>query len=223
MTDGATRGVIAGSLNRIPQPVLGLVSAVDPVTHSCKVLIQPDETETGWLPFMSLAVGDLRISAPPHIGQQVQVLPQEGDAEHNVVTGSLFDDIVGAPVSPATGEVAQPGEMLIQTGCGAPPQDTTGRTAGAATSGAPYWHITPTALYFGAGTVSGSVQNGSFVVKVGSCVMTLSASGLAITGGPITTDGNVVAQGDVKTSEHSLSSHVHTNGNDGADTGGPVG
>lgn len=192
------------------------------MTHSCKVLIQPDETETGWLPFMSLAVGDLRISAPPHVGQQVQVLPQEGMRNTTSSRAVCLTISLGLP-SPATGEVAQPGEMLIQTGCGAPPQDTTVRTAGAATSGAPYWHITPAVLYFGAGTVSGSVRNGSFVVKVGSCVMTLSASGLAITGGTITTDGNVVAQGDVKTSEHSLKSHVHTNGNDGADTGGPVG
>ena len=217
MTNGTMRGDIAGSMNRLPQPVLGLVSAVDPVTHSCKVLIQPDETETGWLPFMSLAVGDLRISAPPHVGQHVQILPQEGDAEHNIVTGSIFDDIVKPPVSPATGKVSQPGEMLIMAGCGAPPQDVESRTAGGATVSAPYWHLTPQALYFGAGSMSAIAKDGSFVMSVGGVTMTLSASGLSVTGGDITTDA------DVKTTEHSLNTHVHTNGNDGNNTGGPVG
>ena len=223
MTDRATRADIAAAVNRIPKPVLGLVSAVDPVTHSCKVTIQPDGTETGWLPFSAMAAGDLRISAPPHIGQHVQVIPQEGDAEHNIVTGSIFDDIVGAPKSPATGEVAHPGELLIMAGCGAPPQDVEGRSAGATAAANPYLHVTRSAVFFGAGSVAGTVKDGSFTVTIGGCTMTLSSSGLTVQGGDIAASGTVTGQSDVKTAAHSLNSHVHTNGNDGANTGGPVG
>ena len=229
MTDGQIRAQIAAAINRLPQPVLGLVSAVDPTNHAVKVTIQPDGVETGWLPFNTIASGDLRVSAPPHLGQHVQVVPQEGDAEHNVVTGCLFDDVVTAPVSPATGAVAQPGEILIMAGCGAPPQNATSRTVGAVTAGAPYWHLTPAALYFGAGTVQATIKDGSCSVVIGACTLTLTSSGLAVTGGTITTDKDMTAQGtvtgesDVKTSGHSLNEHVHTNGNDGSDTGGPVG
>ncbi|MFS8368502.1 baseplate assembly protein, partial [Acetobacter oryzifermentans] len=122
------------------------------------------------------------------------------------------------PVSPATGKVAQPGEYLLMAGCGAPPVDETSRERGEAASAAPWMHITRDALYSGAGDVTtATIQDGRHQWKVGGVTATLSASGFDVSGGNMTTDQ------DVKAGNISLTGHVHSNGNKGENTGGPIG
>ncbi|OUJ16485.1 baseplate assembly protein [Acetobacter sp. DsW_063] len=210
--------------NSIPASSYGLVTAVDPINHAVKVTLQPDGVESGWIQYgVGVRSGDLRMSAPPSIGQHVKVTPIGGDAEHLVVSADVFDDIIQSPTSPQTGEVAQSGEMLVMAGCGAPPTDTDSRTAGDATEGAGWFHVTAGGFFAGAGDATLVITTSSIIAKVGGCTMTLSSSGLSVTGGDITASGTVTGQSDVKTSAHSLNSHVHTNGNSGANTGGPVG
>ncbi|WP_243430087.1 baseplate assembly protein [Acetobacter sacchari] len=219
-----SRMVAQAVANSIPAPSYGLVTAVDPINHAVKVALQPDGVESGWVQYgVGVRSGDLRMSAPPSIGQHVKVTPVGGDAEHLVVSADVFDDIIQSPTSPQTGKVAQSGEMLVMAGCGAPPTDTDTRTAGDATEGAGWFHITADGFYAGAAGATLSITTSSIVAKVGGCTMTLTSSGLSVTGGDITATGTVTGQTDVKTSSHSLNSHVHTNGNNGANTGGPVG
>lgn len=95
------------------QPRHALVTSVDAVSHAVKVSIQPDGIESGWVPDSALAVGGLRIACPAEIGSQVVVVPVEGDPEHPVIVGRLFDVSIVPPTSPATGLPVQPGEFGI--------------------------------------------------------------------------------------------------------------
>lgn len=175
------------------------VTAIDPVTHSVRVTIQPEGVESGWIPDPGLAVGDLKIASPSQIGSQVLIDSIEGDPEHPVITSRLYDAANLPPVSPVTGKPAQPGELLVQHVSGT------------------YCHLTAGGFFAGAGNATLAVQNGSIVAKVGGVTMTLSAAGLVVTGGPITSDHDVLAAGI------SGKMHVHGGVEAGAgETGAPV-
>lgn len=103
----------AAQVGSVGQPRHGVVTSVDPVAHAVKVTLQPEAVESGWIPDPSLAASGLKISCPSEIGTQVLVVPVEGDPEHPVVVGRLFDVVTAAPVSPATGAVVQPGEVGV--------------------------------------------------------------------------------------------------------------
>jgi phage baseplate assembly protein gpV len=193
---------------RIGQARDGVVIAVDPVSHAVKVRLEPDGQETGWLPDAAMAAGGMRIACPSEVGTQVKVHPTDGDIEHGTITARMFDTIVTPPVSPATGKQAQPGELLVMAGQGAGPQKD-GGSVGTPTQNAAWYHLTPTGFFAGAGNATLTVKNGSLVAKVGGCTMTLSASGLAVTGGTITSDTDVLANG--------ISGHNHHHG--GVQTG----
>ena len=89
----------------------GLVTAVDPTNHAVKVSLQPEGMVTGWLPDPGLACAGLRVCCPCEVGTQVLTVPVEGDAEHPVIVARIFDTVMSPPVSPATGQPVQPGEI----------------------------------------------------------------------------------------------------------------
>lgn len=93
----------AGRLDQIQaQPRFGLVTSVDPVNATVRVMMQPEAVLSGWLPILSPWVGaGWGMSCPPSPGDQVLVLAQEGDAEHGVVVGRAFSSVANAPPAPA--------------------------------------------------------------------------------------------------------------------------
>ena len=97
----------AASLDQaIGQPRFGLVSSVDPTQATARVLLQPENVLTGWLPLMSPLTGaGWGIFCPPSPGDQVLVIPQEGDAEHGIIVGSCFSFQKQAPAGVAVGEI----------------------------------------------------------------------------------------------------------------------
>ena len=83
------------------QPRFGIVGSVDAARYAARVMLQPEGVLTGWLPILSPWVGaGWGMVCPPAPGDQVMVLPQEGDAEHGVVVGVSFSDSRRAPVAP---------------------------------------------------------------------------------------------------------------------------
>jgi phage baseplate assembly protein gpV len=87
------------------RPRFGLVVSVDPHRHAAKVALQPEGVLTGWLPVLSPWVGaGWGMAIPPSPGQQVLVLPQDGDGEHGVIVGSAWSDAQPSPEAPV-GEV----------------------------------------------------------------------------------------------------------------------
>ena len=83
------------------QPRFGLVSSVDPVSATVRVLLQPEGVLTGWLPVLSSWVGaGWGMVCLPSTGNQVLVVAQEGDADHGVVVGTAFSDTHRPPHVP---------------------------------------------------------------------------------------------------------------------------
>jgi len=80
----------------------GLVSSFDPSAYAARVLIQPENVLSGWLPVLSHWVGaGWGLSAPLQPGAQVLIVFQEGDAEQGVVMGAVWSAIDHAPGAPA--------------------------------------------------------------------------------------------------------------------------
>lgn len=90
-----------------------VVVAVDPANHAVKVSVMPEAITSGWIADPGLACGTLRIACPCETGTQVLVVPTEGDSEHPVIVARLFDAQHLPPVSPASGQPVQPGEIGI--------------------------------------------------------------------------------------------------------------
>lgn len=214
------RSVAAGTANAMGQPGFALVSAVDPVNHAVKVVTQPSGIESGWLPYAALQVGSLRISCPPDVGAHVVLQHIDGDAEHGVVACPIYDAVVMPPLSPATGKVAQPGELLIVAGNGAPPQSA-GSAQGAATVGAPWWHMTKSAIYSGAGQTTETLTQAGKAWMVGNVSMDLTTSGLSVTGGSISTDKDVTAKGTVTGETDTVAAGISGKGHEHPVTAAP--
>jgi phage baseplate assembly protein gpV len=87
------------------RPRFGTVVSVDPKRHAAKVQLQPEGVVTGWLPVLSPWVGaGWGLCVPPMTGQQVFVLPQDGEGEHGVIVGGAWSDGSATPGAPV-GEV----------------------------------------------------------------------------------------------------------------------
>ena len=83
------------------QPRFGVVSSVDPKTGTARVQLQPEDVLTGWLPILSPWVGaGWGMSCPPAPGDQVLVLPQEGDAEHGMIVARAWSQNAAMPQTP---------------------------------------------------------------------------------------------------------------------------
>jgi phage gp45-like len=97
----------------LAQPRLAVVTSSDPQTATARVLLQPEGVLSGWLPVLTQWVGSgWGISSPPSPGDQVLVIPREGDPQHGLIIGRLYSNTVRPPE-------AETGEIVIchQTGC----------------------------------------------------------------------------------------------------------
>ena len=71
----------------------GTISSYDPNNYAVKVLLQPDGTESGWLPVGSPWVGNgWGMFSPPPVGTMVKVHFQEGNPEAGIVDTSHYND-----------------------------------------------------------------------------------------------------------------------------------
>ncbi len=93
----------AGALDQaIAQPRFALVASVDPTTYTARVLLQPENVLSGWLPILTAWVGNgWGLAAPPSPGDQVLVLAHEGDAEHGIIAGCAYSLAATTPGAPA--------------------------------------------------------------------------------------------------------------------------
>jgi phage baseplate assembly protein gpV len=83
----------------------GLVSSFDPGAYAARVLIQPENVLSGWLPILSNWVGaGWGLVAPLTPGAQVLVIAQEGDAEQGVIIGAVWS-AADTPLAAPAGEL----------------------------------------------------------------------------------------------------------------------
>jgi phage baseplate assembly protein V len=78
---------------------IGTISGYDAITHTARVMLQPEEIETGWLPVLSLSASkDWGFIIQPTIGDQCLVHFVEGSQDNGVVGLFSFSN----PVPPQT-------------------------------------------------------------------------------------------------------------------------
>ncbi len=88
------------------QPRFAIVSSVDSETMVARVLLQPEQVLTGWLPILSPWVGDgWGLCAPPAPGDQVLIIPQEGEAASGAVLAMSWSSAARPPERVAVGEL----------------------------------------------------------------------------------------------------------------------
>lgn len=81
------------SSNATAQSRVGIVSSFDTDNYAAKVMFQPENVESGWLPILSVWAGNgWGMFCPPSIGDQVNVDFQEGVAESGYISARFFND-----------------------------------------------------------------------------------------------------------------------------------
>lgn len=95
---------VSAMLAQQPKPRFGLVQSFDPATYTARVLIQPENALSGWLPVLTQWLGNgWGLFAPPSPGDQVKLLPQEGSSQSYVIIGGAFST-VDRPLPAPSGE-----------------------------------------------------------------------------------------------------------------------
>ena len=83
------------------QVKFGTVASVNNQTATARVKIQPEGILSGWLPILSQWVGNgWGMISPPAPGDQVVLVPQEGDIEQGIIIGRAFSVSQVAPAAP---------------------------------------------------------------------------------------------------------------------------
>lgn len=83
---------------------VGTISSYDPGAYAVKVMLQPDNTETNWLPLLSPWIGNgWGLFAPPSIGDMVEVQFHDADFDAGLACLRFFSDI-NRPLSVQSGE-----------------------------------------------------------------------------------------------------------------------
>jgi hypothetical protein len=92
----------ASSLDRSTGQVkFGTVTSVNIPSTTARVLFQPDGILSGWLPVLSQWVGNgWGMMCPLSPGDQVVIVPQEGDVEQGIIIGRSFSNKQRAPEVP---------------------------------------------------------------------------------------------------------------------------
>ena len=83
------------------------VASVNPSTSMGRVMLQPEGVLSGWLPILSPWIGNgWGMVCLPQPGDQVLVVPQEGDIEQGIIVGGCYSKVQRPPVAP-------PGELWL--------------------------------------------------------------------------------------------------------------
>lgn len=103
---------VGSVVNTIGVPRIGVVSSYNPNDGTARVLVQPEGTMSGWIPVASQSVGaGWGLHTPLQTGEQVIVLPIDGDSQNPVVVGRLWSNQMRPPV-------AAGGEMVLRHSSG---------------------------------------------------------------------------------------------------------
>ena len=97
----ALKGLSAAQDQATGAPRFGIVTSVDPATATARVTLQPEAVLTGWLPILTPWAGNgWGLCCPPSPGDQVLIIPQEGDAEQGLVLAASWSDQATPPSTP---------------------------------------------------------------------------------------------------------------------------
>lgn len=187
---------------------IATVSSYDPENYCAKVIIQPDDVETGWLPVTSPWVGNgWGLFAPPAVGDMVEVQFQEGSIEAGFIVGRFYND-KDRPLATPGGEfwlVHKSGSLLKFHNDGSVELVA----AGTLSSTAPQWNHSGPVHITGNVQVTGNVNTSGTTTSAGQII---GQGGMAISGGTgATVSGDMeISGGNVTADGISLKTHKHS-------------
>ena len=194
---------------------LGIITSVDPVDYTVKVLLQPEEIETGFIPYCTPVYGWV---APPSGGEQCLVLFERGNNNVPVAALLLYWNEARAPGVSSPGDTGA-GEMLLRHSSGSYVKlKNDGKVIINSTTEIDA--TTPKLVITTTGDVEVNAGGNAEVIATGNAVLQ---------GNNATVQGNTVTLGDGSTPESLafyqalkdyIDNHVHPV--DGGDTGVPT-
>lgn len=175
----AQKGYAAAQAGALGQPRMGIVTSYNPNDGTAKVTIQPENTLTGWLPVLAQSVGPgWGMHTPLKTGEQVLVLPHDGDMESGIIVGRCYSDVHRPPA-------ASNSDMLFQSSGGA--------IVNLLTNG----HVVVSDASGASVTLS---NNGTITIAANGLVLntpTIQATGTLNVTGPINVAGTVAVTGAI--------------------------
>lgn len=194
-------------------PSLATISSYDASNHAVKVIIQPvdpevGEVESNWMPLGAIGIGNgWGFAVGPQIGDQVLVVYENGDISSGVIVARIFSVGQPAPAIPS-------GEIWALHSTGAFIKMVT--SGDIAVNAARNLNVTVAGNM--TSTVGGNANvtaTGSATIKAASAVVQAAAIKLQNAGSALQNLLNsLFAQW--------AATHIHSNGNGGANTGTPV-
>ena len=199
----------------------GTISSYDAGAYAVKVMLQPDNVETGWLPLKSIFIGNgWGIFCPPSIGDAVEIDYQEGDNEVGSVGMRFFND-QDRPLPCPSGEfwlVHKSGASIKSTNNGMLTlSDPSGTVLQLSNDG--NVRITGNLIVSGNTTTKGNTETDGTTLSKGAIT---GQGGMAVSGGNgASVAGNLaVSGGDVTADSISLKNHLTTGVQPGSGTSG---
>lgn len=211
---------VAAAIGQVGQPKIGVVTSVDPSTYTARVTIQPEGVLSGWLPIGTAMVGGgYGVVSTPSPGEQVLLLPTEGNTEHAVIIARIFSQ-TATPPQTFTDQYNQGDTSFVQPG----------EVALVHQSGAFLRLINGTIVINGNVTVNGTIHATNTITSDQDLVAehNISCTGQTSGGGFVTVAHDIKADGDVSDGHGALSAlrghydaHIHTDSH-GDTTGTPT-
>jgi phage baseplate assembly protein V len=198
---------------------LGIITSVDPVDYTVKVLLQPEEIETGFIPYCTPIYGWV---APPSGGEQCLVLFERGNNNVPVAALLLYWNEARAPGVSSPGDTGA-GEMLLRHSSGSYVKLT--NDGKVLINGNTEIDATGSTIKLTANT---AIDIQAPIINItGNVVLdgnlTTNNGDTTIIDGVITTNANIVTSADIQADGISLKTHVHSGVTSGSDdTGAPV-
>jgi hypothetical protein len=197
----------------VTTPRIATISSYDLGNHAVKVTVQPIDpevgiTESNWMPLGAIGIGNgWGVAVGPQIGDQVLVVFENGDFSSGCIVGRYFS-VSQKAIAVPTGEiwaVHQTGSFIKMVTSG----DVDVSAAG---------NLNATVTGNMTSTVGGNASvtaTGSATVKAASAVLQAASIKLQNSGSALLSLLNTLFSAWAAT-------HVHSNGNGGANTGVPT-
>jgi phage baseplate assembly protein gpV len=207
--------------NSSSQPRYAEISSYDDNTHGVKVMIQPENQESGWMRLGAIGVGNgSGVAVGPNVGDMVLVVFAEGDFDSGNIIGRFFSTSNQAIPVPS-------GEIWLMHQSGSFVQMVTNGDIDVHGAGNLNANV--------AGNISASVGGDATINASGQISMTapnITLNGAVTINGPLnqgtgsaggaaTMKGPVTVTNDLTAAGKSVSTHTHHENGAGSNTNGP--
>ena len=202
-------------------PMHAVISSYDSSNHAVKVTVEPTDpgdapTESNWMPLGAIGIGNgWGVAVGPQIGDQVMVVFEHGDFSSGTIVSRIFSVAQKAPAVPS-------GEIWAVHSTGSFIKMVTSGDVDVSTAG----NLNATVAGNMAATVTGNMTSavsgnasvtatGSATIKAATAVVQAASIRLQNSGSALLALLNTLFSQWAAT-------HVHSNGNGGANTGVPT-